>query len=1066
MTTHPPAPGAKQPLLAFFATAEPRWLACFLFLWTLIVPAALWAEGEAQSAAPREAAGQARSNGPRRVLILNSYHPGMHFSDEEVRGIRSVLPPGTEVFLEYMDTKRIQGEAYLTQLAQLYAMKYAHSRFDTIFSLDDDALRFLLARAGRLFPETPVVFCGVNALQSGMLDNQPWFTGVLETIDIEASLDFALRMLPQTTQVLVITDPTTTGAANRQTLERLARSGAYKQPFVFLDPDGSGLEIDTLVDTLRRSPAGSIVYYADFYKDRQGHTVNAEAIVPLVASHAPGPVFVHNATYLGYGVLGGKLNSGFDQGVTAGHLALQMWQGKKAAEIPVLTENANRVMVDHQSLDRWNIPRSAVLTAAGTEEKNIIFLHKPEPFWRGRGGYFLAGLGFIVFQAVLIAWLFQLLQRQQQLRREARNAAERFRALFDLAPFACVVNDQAGRYLMVNRAFTQITGITAAEALGRTSQEAGVLLDRSAVRAIKRELDKHGVVAGMEVPVTIRRHRFLHTLQASAMIDWESGPVILSATADITTIRQAEAALRESEERYRELVENASIIIIKFDISGVLTFVNAYALKFFGFTEEELLGRNVVGTIVPEIDSNGQDLRVMMAAICQDTETFRDNINENMTRDGQRLWIHWNNRVIRDEHNRICEILSFGSDMTRRKQAEDERERLRDQLLQAQKMESVGRLAGGVAHDFNNMLGVIIGHAELALTDAGLGTRLRHDLQQILTAAERSAELTRQLLAFARKQPIAPKVLDLNQSITEMLKMLRRLIGEDVQLLWRPGEGLWPVRIDPTQLTQILANLSINAKDAVVDDGQIVIETANTVLDAAYCTSRVGCIPGEYVQLMVCDNGCGMDQATQERIFDPFFTTKGHGQGTGLGLSTVSGIVTQNHGLIECASEPGQGTTFRLYLPRFVGEVEEETIAEPPVVVSPGSGTILLVEDEQVLLEMSEAMLETLGYTVLIASTAEEALRWAREYTGVIDLLITDVIMPGMNGKELAARLTAIRPAMRCLFMSGYPADVIAHQGMIEQGVRFIQKPFTKTALAAKVREALPERSMHAPDSR
>ena len=238
MTTHPPAPGAKQPLLAFFATAEPRWLACFLFLWMLIVPAALWAEGEAQSAAPREAAGQARSNGPRRVLILNSYHPGMHFSDEEVRGIRSVLPPGTEVFLEYMDTKRIQGEAYLTQLAQLYAMKYAHSRFDTIFSLDDDALRFLLARAGRLFPETPVIFCGVNALQSGMLDNQPWFTGVLETIDIEASLDFALRMLPQTTQVLVITDPTTTGAANRQTLERLARSGAYKQPFVFLDPDG------------------------------------------------------------------------------------------------------------------------------------------------------------------------------------------------------------------------------------------------------------------------------------------------------------------------------------------------------------------------------------------------------------------------------------------------------------------------------------------------------------------------------------------------------------------------------------------------------------------------------------------------------------------------------------------------------------------------------------------------------------------------------------------------------------------------------------------------------------
>jgi len=1017
------------------------------------------ANNNSVAAEPTSAAVARASLISRRVLILNSYHPGMTFSDEEVRGIRSTLPPDAEVFLEYMDAKRIQGPAHIAKLAELYAMKYPGAQFDAVFSLDDDALRFLLQYGAQLFPETPVIFCGVNILQPSMLDNQPNFTGVLETIDIEASLDFALRLLPQTKQILVITDPTTTGAANRLELERLARSGRIAQPFVFLDPDGSGLELGQLLDRLKASPRDSIVYHADFYKDKQGNTTNIETLMPLVAQYAPGPVFVHNATYLSHGALGGKLNSGYDQGVTTGQLAVKVWNGKKPADIPLVTKNGNRVMVDHQQLVRWDIPFANVTAAANIPADYVILLNKPEDFWRGRGLYFLAGLGFILIEGLLIAWLFHLLHQQRQLRRDARRAAHRFRALFDLAPFACVVNDQDGRYLMVNHAFCQITGVCKEDALGRTSPEAGVLMDKEAVRTIKRELAEHGSVTGLDVQVSTRGGGQFHTLQACAIIDWDGAPVILSATADITKIREAELALRQSEERYRELVENANIIILKFNTSGVLRFVNAYALKFFGFSEEELVGKNVLGTIVPLVDANGEALEPMIAAVCQDTENFRDNINENITRDGRRVWIHWNNRVVRDEHGQITEIFSFGSDVTKRKQAEDEREKLRDQLLQAQKLESVGRLAGGVAHDFNNMLGVIIGHAELALGEIGAEDRARHDLQQILAAAERSADLTRQLLAFARKQPITPKVLDLNQSIPMMLTMLRRLIGEQIELIWQPGEDLWPVRIDPTQITQILANLSINARDAVDKNGRIVIETANVTLDAAYCTAHVGCIAGEHVLITVSDNGCGMDQLIQERAFEPFFTTKDQGQGTGLGLATVSGVVTQNNGFIHLYSEPGLGSTFRIYLPRFAGDNNNNNNAdafeEEPAQTCQGDCVILLVEDEHILLDMSQEMLESLGYTVLTASSGPEALQCARNHAGAINLLVTDVIMPGMNGKELAEKMAVIRPDMRCLFTSGYTADVIAHQGILNEGVQFVQKPFTKMSLAAKVREVL-----------
>jgi signal transduction histidine kinase/DNA-binding response OmpR family regulator len=391
--------------------------------------------------------------------------------------------------------------------------------------------------------------------------------------------------------------------------------------------------------------------------------------------------------------------------------------------------------------------------------------------------------------------------------------------------------------------------------------------------------------------------------------------------------------------------------------------------------------------------------------------------------------------------------------------ADAARAKLEAQLIQAQKMESVGRLAGGVAHDFNNMLSLIIGYAELAMDAVGPADKLREDLKEILQAARRATEITRQLLAFARQQPIAPKVLDLNEAVHSMLKMLRRLIGEEIDLAWRPQTGLWPVKMDPTQIDQLLANLCVNARDAIAGVGKITIETGRASFDEAYCAVHAGFVPGDFVLLAVSDDGCGMDKETLGKIFEPFFTTKGVGQGTGLGLATVYGIVKQNNGFINVYSEPGKGTTIRIYLQLHSGQVQKIE-ARGAVGLPPGRGeTVMIVEDEPAIMKMGVKMLEKLGYRLLASGSPGEALRLAGQHAGTIDLLLTDVVMPEMNGRELSSRMQALFPQIKTLFMSGYTASVIAHRGVLDEGVNFIQKPLSKPELASKVRAVLDDQA-------
>jgi CheY-like chemotaxis protein len=357
------------------------------------------------------------------------------------------------------------------------------------------------------------------------------------------------------------------------------------------------------------------------------------------------------------------------------------------------------------------------------------------------------------------------------------------------------------------------------------------------------------------------------------------------------------------------------------------------------------------------------------------------------------------------------------------------------------------------------MLSVILGHTEMALEQTGPGQPLFDDLQEIRQAAERSADLTRQLLTFARKQTVAPKIIDLNETVEGMLKMLRRLIGEDIDLTWLPGKNLAPVKMDPSQLNQILANLCVNAKDAIAGVGKLTIETGRVRFDEAYCADHAGFVPGEFILLAVSDNGCGMDSKTVSHLFEPFFTTKASVQGTGLGLASVYGAIRQNNGFIKVYSEPGQGTTFRIYLPRYQAGISLQADKPTPEPTASEGETILLVEDEPAILRMTRIMLERHGYVVIAAATPGEAIRLAHEHSGAIDLLMTDVVMPEMNGRDLAKNLHSIYPDIKRLFMSGYTADVIAHQGVLDEGVCFIQKPFSSKDLAVRLREILKNRN-------
>lgn len=520
-----------------------------------------------------------------------------------------------------------------------------------------------------------------------------------------------------------------------------------------------------------------------------------------------------------------------------------------------------------------------------------------------------------------------------------------------------------------------------------------------------------------------------------------------------------EEGLIQSEEKYRFLVENMTDAVWTIDLDFAISYMSSSIQRILGFTPEEMKQRTPEQILTDESLLHVRSLVSERISSEKSSGILNDQSVvvevEQFCKDKSIKWIEYTAKPMRDSSGEIIGLYGVSRDISQHKKAEEEKRVLQDRLAMAQKMESLGRLAGGVAHDFNNLLTVIQGHSEIALQELSPNDHFYDSFDQIHKAAADSASLTHQLLAFARKQVVESKVLDLNKTVESMLKMLGRLIGENVELAWIPQRDLWLPRVDPRQIDQILANLCVNARDAIADLGRITIETKNLSMDNNFCQIRGFGIPGDYVVLSVADNGCGVEEEDIDHVFEPFFTTKGSGFGTGLGLATVYGIAKQNDGFIDLISTIEQGTCVNVYLPRSVEQQAENELKSPAEIPLGRGETIMLVEDENVVLETTRILLEKLGYRVFTAGLPRDAIRFLKSFDGEIHLLLTDLIMPEMNGRELGALLARIKPEMKFMYMSGYSADIIAGHDVSKAGLLFLQKPFSIRELAEKVREAI-----------
>jgi PAS domain S-box-containing protein len=524
----------------------------------------------------------------------------------------------------------------------------------------------------------------------------------------------------------------------------------------------------------------------------------------------------------------------------------------------------------------------------------------------------------------------------------------------------------------------------------------------------------------------------------------KGGVVVLH---DFTERQKAEIASRQ----LAAIVESSEDAIIGKTLEGVIQTWNRGAEKLYGYTREEAVGQPVSMLAPP--DAGEEFPRILEGVRRGETGSPYETVRRR--KDGSSVPVSVTVSPVLGPHEEVVGASTITRDITERKQAEKALRHHEEQLRQASKMEAIGRLAGGVAHDFNNLLTIINGYVQLILEQCPAEHPNHAQLEQVLKAGERAATLTRQLLAFGRRQVLAPQVLDLNEIVRNTSMMLRRLIGEDIELAIVQHTSLGRVRADPGQIEQVLMNLAVNARDAMPQGGKLTLETANVELDENCARSHAGVAPGRYVMLAVGDTGCGMDAQTQSHIFEPFYTTKGQGKGTGLGLSTVYGIVRQSGGHVNVYSELGRGTIFKVFLPRVDEPVEARSRPIGPEAPMSGTETVLLVEDESGVRSLAREALQANGYTVLEAAGSEEALALTTRHPGGIHLLLTDVIMPGMNGKELADRLGGLRPGIKVLFFSGYTADAIAQHGILKEGVAFLPKPFTPRELLARVRRTL-----------
>ena len=972
----------------------------------------------------------------RRLLVLDSYHPGYAWSDSILEGLYDSLDSTKNelnLYLEYMDTKHHHSDAYFEKLRALYHLKYNDLHFDLIAACDDNAVKFLLRYQEELFPETPVFFCGINDSQTLSLATQMGMKGIFEQWRDKENIDLALELFPQTTTIAVIADRTSTGKGGVRRIQRLQPGFADRVDFVYVATHS----IEQIEQSLAELPENTVILFTVLFRTDDEHWFSYKRGTEVVAAMTDKPIFVISDFSVVPGVIGGHVVSGYHQGEALGDMIKETILENRPETHFKRTTSLDTKLFDYQGLRRFGIPSSRL-------PEGSVIINKPFSFYDAYTIWIWLTVLFISLETLLIV-LFALNRRHLK---KAQHEVEQTNERLDLAIRG---TEQALFYWDVPRNIVVFKYFWK-DILGYDRELPHPTITEWHHEHIHPE-DGQGVEAARmehlqgKTPYYEQEFRarkadgsWCWLIVRGKVIEKDRDGAPLQVTGTLRDITQRKGA-EQKQQRLVAALEQSEEAIAICDTSGEILSINNAFAEFYHVDPDTIRS-------TPIWDIDGVFKTEPMWANLEQDKGWRKHIKRSLG-EGQTCDLELKASPIKDDRGKtMCHIFSH-RDITRETELES-------QLRQAQKMEAIGQLAGGIAHDFNNLLQVILGYTSKVFAELGMDADNRGRLEKITDASKKAANLVRQLLIFSRRDMVSRQAIDANDVIKEVLGLLKRTLGEQVVMEFSPEPSLPLIEADANQLHQIVMNLCVNARDAMPQGGTISISTARANLTPEFVSDHPWARHGSFVRIEVRDTGSGMPPEVREHIFEPFFTTKETGKGTGLGLATVYGIVKSHEGLIHVDSEPGKGTSFRIYLRTTEVREPERTPEAAPRCESPScSATILMAEDDDMVRSLTMEVLEDAGYTILEAANGAEAVELFKANRDRIDLVLLDVIMPQMSGQQAWEKIHAIRPDLPVIFSSGYSFNELKENTLIAEKGRLIQKPYTPDRLMDVIAKTL-----------